>query len=118
MGYVYYGFYSLYYEVGRTEMIRELGVPYTRLEEDGIIMPVTEMSIKYVIPARYDQLLTIHTVVEEMPTVRMKFKYELTNEDGDIINIGRTTLAFIIKETMKPCRPPDYLVEKLKPFFK
>lgn len=117
MGYVYYGNYALYLEEGRTDNLRQMGLTYKQLEEDNIIMPVLEMKIKYILPARYDDLLTIKTTLDKLPSTRITFKAEMFNQNGDLMNISETTLVFVNKLNMKPCSPPEYLVEKFKPLF-
>lgn len=117
MGYVYYGNYALYYEIGRVESLRSLGYTYKGMEEFGVMMPVASMHCKYIKPAKYDDLLTIKTVIAELPTARMKFEYEITNETGEVLNTGETTLVFISMDTNKIVRCPDFLFNSLKPFF-
>jgi acyl-CoA thioester hydrolase len=110
MGFVYYGNYPLYYEIGRTEMFRELVSSYNKLEKDGIMMPVMNLSCNYLKPAHYDDLLTIRTIIKEIPRATIKFHYEVYNENNELINKGETTLAFINAENKKPCRPPRYFI--------
>src|SRR5436190_24132296 len=86
MGYVYYGFYAMYYEVGRVESLRQLGLTYKEIEALGVIMPVLENKSNYLAPARYDELLTIITTIREKPTVKIKFEYEIFNETNKLIN--------------------------------
>ncbi len=117
MGYVYYGNYPLYYEVARGEMIRELGWTYKKMEAIGVMMPVHSLNVKYIRPAYYDDLLTIKTTVKEMPSKRMSFEYEVFNENGDLINIGSSILAFIDIKIMKPTNPPEELLNSIKKFF-
>lgn len=118
MGYMYYGNYAQYYEVGRVEMLRSLGMDYAGMEARGIMLPVLEMNCKYIKPALYDQEITVKTIVEEMPGVRIRFKYELFNEAGELINIGHTTLVFVDMEKKKPCMAPSDFLEKMKDWFK
>jgi len=117
MGYAYYGNYPLYYEVGRTEMLRNLGLTYKELEDDGIILPVINLQSCYLLAAFYDDLLTVKTYLKEMPSVRIKFDYEVYNEKGEKLNFGETTLVFTDAKTRKPRRPPAYFLEKVKIFF-
>lgn len=117
MGYVYYGNYSMYYEVGRVESLRSLGLSYKELEDMGVMMPVLENRSKYIRPGKYDELLTVKVKIPTMPNVRITFEYEIYNESDTLINIGETTLVFIEKETMKPCKMPDVMVKLLEPFF-
>jgi len=118
MGYVYYGFYAMYYEVARVESLRQLGLTYKEIEAMGIIMPVLENKSKYIAPARYDELLTITTTIREKPGVRIKFEYEILNEEKKVINIGETLLVFVDKKTNKPCKPPEAMEKVLEPFFR
>jgi acyl-CoA thioester hydrolase len=117
MGYAYYGNYLLYYEVGRTEMLRQMGLTYKYMEDNGILLPVSDVRIKYSNPAMYDDLLRIKTIIKEMPKVRIRFEYEIYNESSLLINQGETTLVFVDKATRKPRRAPDFFLELLLPFF-
>jgi len=111
IGFVYYGNYPEYYEVGRTEALRQLGTSYKQLEDEGILMPVIKMNVRYIKPGRYDDLLTIKTIVKEVPRTRMEFVYEIYNESGELINVGETTLIFLSKERNKPVVCPEWLAE-------
>lgn len=117
MGYVYYGYYAMYYEVARVEALRKLGLTYREIEATGIIMPVLENHTKFLAPGKYDELLRIVTTIKEKPTVRMKFEYEVFNEEGKLINQGETILAFIDLKTNRPTRPPKAMMDVLEPFF-
>lgn len=117
MGYVYYGVYAMYYEVGRVEAMRRLGLSYREVEAMGVMMPVLENKSKYLAPARYDELLRIVTTVRQMPSVRIRFEYEIYNEANALIHQGETLLVFIDKQTNRPCRPPRQMEDVLQPFF-
>lgn len=117
MGYVYYGNYAEYYEVARVEMLRSLGMDYAAMERSGVMMPVLELNCKYIKPALYDQELTIKTTIEELPGVRIHFKYEVFNPAEELINIGKTTLVFVDMEKNRPCQPPADFMSKLSVFF-
>jgi acyl-CoA thioester hydrolase len=118
MGYAYYGYFPLYYEVGRTEMLRNLGLSYKEMEDNGIILPVISLQSNYLSPAFYDDLLTIKTMIKELPSVRIRFDYEIFNEKGEKLNYGETTLVFTDAKTRKPRRPPENFLDKIKCFFK
>lgn len=118
MGYVYYGYYAMYYEVARVESLRQLGLTYKSIEAQGIIMPVLENKSKYIIPGRYDELLRIKCTIRQKPGIRIKFEYEIYNEENALINIGETLLVFVDKQNSKPCRPPEVMEKVLEPFFK
>lgn len=117
MGYVYYGKFAEYYEVARTEMIRDLGFSYKEFEEQGIMLPVSEMKIKFYRAAHYDELLTLVTRLVEMPTARIRFVCEIFNEEGQKLNEGEVSLVFSNAITRRPSRPPEDLIKKLKPYF-
>ncbi len=118
MGYLYYGNYAEYYEVGRVEAIRNLGLSYKELEDSGISMPVLDLQSTFVKPAHYDDVLTVTTTITDIPKVRALFSYEITNVKDETINFGKTTLIFFDMKRRKPCRAPIELIEKLAPFFK
>ena len=114
MGVVYHSNYIVYYEVGRTELFREIGLPYDAIEKMGFIMPVVEVSSKYKSPAYYDELLTVRTIIREMPMARLTVEYEIYNESGTLLNVGTTTLGFVDAERMRPCRAPQSMLDILR----
>lgn len=118
MGVVYYGNYAQYFEVGRVESIRQLGFTYKEMETLGVIMPVVELSCKYIRPARYDDLLTVKTKVAELPTSnKITFQQEVFNEQEKLLCSGTVTLYFIDAKTGKKTTMPQPLADKLKPSF-
>jgi len=117
MGYVYYGNYAAYYEVARVESFRNLGYAYKQLEEAGVMMPVLELKCNYILPAKYDDMLTIKVTIPDLPKVRIKYLYEVRNEEGALLNQGETTLAFINMKSGRPVRMPEVMSELLNPFF-
>ncbi|WP_026898286.1 acyl-CoA thioesterase [Daejeonella oryzae] len=117
MGYMYYGNYAQFYEVGRVEMLRSLGMSYKSMEESGIIMPVLDLKCKFIKPALYDEEITVKVIIAKLPSVRIHFQYELYNESGDLINIGETTLVFVDIKRNKPCMPSEDFLNRLKIFF-
>lgn len=117
MGVAYYGNYPLFYEVGRTELIRKSGFSYKELENRGIYLPVIELNVQYIKPVFYDELITVVTYLNELPGVKIKFDYEIYNKNQDLTNKGSTILAFINTETGKPCKAPSFFMDKLVPFF-
>ncbi len=117
MGYVYYGNYGRFYEIARVESLRNLGLTYKALEESGVMMPVLENHSKYLAPARYDELLTVRTIIKEMPQVRIKFNYEIFDEAEKMIHLGETLLVFVNMQTGRPCRIPENMENVLQPYF-
>ena len=117
MGYVYYGNYAEYFEVARVEALRNLGFSYRKLEDEGIILPVTNFSVKYLKPNFYDDELTIKVSIKEIPMARIKFEYEVYNERDELTTTADTTLVFINRKTNRPCSAPDDFTDELKKFF-
>lgn len=118
MSMVYYGHYAQFYEIGRTEAIRQLGYTYKEIEALGIIMPVVEIHSKFLRPAKYDDLITIKTTLKEMPVAhKIIFYAEIYNEQDKLLNTGEVTLYFIDAKTMKRCEMPEQLKEKLIHYF-
>lgn len=114
MGVVYYGNYARLYEIGRTEMIREMGMPYTELEAGGVMMPVYSVEAKYRDVIRYDELVTIETTVAEMPAARMAFDHRILNGEGKLVHEARVVLVFLDMTTRRPTRAPARLIALLE----
>ncbi len=117
MGVVYYGNYARYYEIGRTEMIRELGFSYKQIEDQNILLPARSLNINYLKSAYYDDLLTVRTIVDKIPKVKFPIKTEIYNEAGDLINYGEVVLAFFNGNNNKPCAAPDFFLDKIREHF-
>jgi len=118
MGYLYYGNYAQYFEVGRVEMIRSLGVTYKELEEvHGIWLPVVSLDMRFVRPAYYDELLTVRSELRELPGEYITFHVEVFNERKKLVNAGRVRLCFFDAKTKKVVEAPELLLEKLRPYF-
>ncbi len=117
MGYVYYGNYARYFETGRVEALRSLGISYRELEEEGVMMPVLENYSKYLRPAHYDELLEIRVMLKELPAARIRFEYEIFRENGELIHIGHTVLVFVSIPTRKVVGPPPGIISALSGFF-
>ena len=113
MGVVYYGNYGRLYEMGRTAMIRELGLPYIELEEAGVMMPVFSVEARYRNVIRYDELITIETTVEKMPAARMECHHRIFNEDGGLAHEAKVVLVFLDMKTNRPVRAPERLTKLL-----
>ncbi len=119
MGFLYYGNYALYYEVGRAEAIRQLGYTYKQLEEMGVNMPVIELNCQFFRPALYDNLITVKTFLNELPEgPRITFHSELYNEENVLLNKGITTLVFYDPKIKKKINIPPELFLRLTPYFK
>jgi acyl-CoA thioester hydrolase len=118
MGVVYHGHYAQFYEMGRVEAMRQLGYVYKDMEAIGIIMPVTDLHSRFLRPARYDDLITVKTILKELPLHhKVIFHHEIYNEQGELLNTGDITLYFIEAATMKRTEMPAVLKERLAPYF-
>jgi len=118
MGYLYYGNYAEYFEVGRVELIRSLGLSYKELEEvHGIWLPVVSLEMRFVRPAYYDDLLTVRSTLKEMPDEHITFHVEILNEKRKLVNSGRVRLCFFDAKSKKVVMAPDFLLERLRPAF-
>lgn len=114
MGVVYHANYAVYFEVGRTEWLREFGLSYSAMEAEGIMLPVISLHINYKNSARYDDVLKVKTKLKKMPTASIEFDYELRNKNEELLATGNTILAFIDAKRNKPTRCPKYLLDKLQ----
>lgn len=113
MGVVYYGNYARYYEIGRTEMIRELGFTYKQMEELNILLPARSLKINFLKSAYYDDLLTVRTIVDTIPKVKFPIKTEIYNGKGELINSGEVVLVFYSALTNKPIAAPKFFSDEL-----
>ncbi|KAF2519381.1 acyl-CoA thioesterase [Flavobacterium salilacus subsp. salilacus] len=113
MGVVYHGNYAQYFEMGRVEWLRNLGLSYRFMEEAGIMLPVVSLTLNFKKPARYDDLLTIKTIFKKQESVKIEFDYEIYNESDELLTTGNSVLVFVDMKTGRPVVPPDYVKEKL-----
>lgn len=113
MGVVYHGNYAQYFEMGRVEWLRNLGISYKWMEENGIMLPVVSLNINYKKPARYDDLLIVKTIFKKQTSVKIEFDYEIYNEKNELLTIGNSILVFVDMKTGRPTSAPEYVNEKL-----
>lgn len=114
MGYAHHANYPLYVEESRMDFLRSLGLDYKQFEESGIIMPVISMNFKFMSPVYYDDILTVKTVLNEIPETRLKLDYEIRDEDNKLMCKANTVLAFVDKYTRKPMRIPESILMNFK----
>ena len=115
MGFCYYGNYAQFLEVARVETLREQGISYKELEENGILLPVRNYSIKYIAPAKYDDVIQINTEISDIKNSQIIFKYSIYLEQK-LIATAITELVFVSKENYKPMKAPadfKFLAEKI-----
>lgn len=118
MGVVYHANFFLYFESARAESIRQLGFTYADMEKMGVIMPVVDVHCRYLRPAKYDDLLTVKTMLKELPVHhKIEFHHEVYNEQNELLAIGKIILYFMEANSMKKTTMPDQLVEKLQTYF-
>ncbi len=119
MKFVYNGKYFEYFEVGRTEMLREIGLPYNLIENEGYQLPVLETHAKFITPAKYDDILIVETRVKDFLSFRIHNDYRIFRKGTDeLIAEGFTEHVFIKESTKKPSRPPEFFIKAMKPFYK
>lgn len=113
MGFVYYGRYLEWFEVGRTEMLRAMGLPYSTIESDGLLLPVIEAYCKYRKSATYDEVVQIVSSLAEVPKMKIRINYKILNETGELLAEGYTIHIFLTRDG-KPARPPKYFTDLIQ----
>ena len=111
MGVVYHGSYVPYFEIGRVEWLRNKGVSYKDMEQNGIALPIVSMHLNYKKPAKYDDLLTIHTKLKSYSGVKIEFDCEIRNENKELLTTAHFILVFVDVNSGKPTAPPQYLLD-------
>lgn len=114
MGIVYHGNYAQYLEMGRIELLRKLGISYKQMEKEGVILPVLSLNINFKKSAFYDDVLKVKTQISKMPSVRIEFDYEITNQKEEIITTAKVELVFLNAKSRRPIKCPDYILDKLQ----
>jgi acyl-CoA thioester hydrolase len=113
MGVVYHGNYAQYFEMGRVEWLRNLGVSYKWMEDNGVMLPVVSLEMNYKKPARYDDVLRVKTVLKSQTSVKIEFDYEIYNEKNQLLTTGYSMLVFVNMKTGRPIVPPKYVSDKI-----
>ena len=116
MGYVYHGNYAKFFHISRTELLRKIGISDKELESHNILLPVIEMNIKYIKPVFYDDIITIKTSLQNVPSSRMRFTHEVLNASNEVINKAESTVVFVDMHTRKPMKVPEFIVDKIKSY--
>lgn len=114
MAVVYHGNYAQYFEMGRVEWLRNMGVSYKWMEDNGIMLPVVSLTMNYKKPARYDDLLTIKTIFKSQNSVKIEFDYEIYNDKRELLTTGYSMLVFVDMKSLRPTIPPSYVLDKIK----
>lgn len=114
MGVVYHGNYAQYFEMGRVEWLRNLGVSYKWMEDNGVMLPVVSLEMNYKKPARYDDLLRVKTILKSQTSVKIEFDYEIYNGSNQLLTTGYSMLVFVDMKSGRPMLPPTYVSDKIK----
>ena len=112
MGYAHHGNYAQYFEIGRLELLNDLGISYKKMEEEGLILPVYSINTRFIKPAKFDDSLTLRTILKKLPTARITFEYEIYNSDNEKISTGETVLVFVDTHKKRPIKIPNELLAK------
>ena len=113
MGVVYHGNYPQYFEMGRVEWLRNLGVSYKWMEENGVMLPVVSLEMNFKKPARYDDILLVKTILKSQHSVKIEFDYEIYNVQNQLLTTGYSMLVFVDMKTGRPILPPKYVSDKI-----
>ena len=113
MGVVYHGNYAQYFEMGRVEWLRNIGLSYKWMEENGVMLPVVSLNVNYKKPARYDDLIMVKTIFKSQTSVKIEFDYEIYNEEMELLTIANSILVFVDMKTGRPTTPPEYIKAQL-----
>ena len=114
MGVVYHGNYAQYLELARIEWLNDLGISYKKMEDQGVMLPVYELHLKFKKSAKFDDILRIETRLSGKPGVKIEFDYQILNQEDELLTEAHTTLVFMDIKENKPIRCPQYILEKLK----
>lgn len=113
MGYAHHGNYAQYFEIGRLELLHELGISYKKMEEEGLILPVYSINTRFIQPAKFDDTVRLRTILKEIPTARITFEYEIYNAENKKISTGETVLVFVDTQKNRPIKIPQNLLSKI-----
>jgi acyl-CoA thioester hydrolase len=113
MGVVYHGNYAQYLEIARIDWLQAIGVSYKKMEEEGVMLPVYELNLKFKKSAKFDDELKIETFLRQKPGVRIEFSYLIYNQQGELLTEAETTLIFMDMEKNRPIKCPPKILEKL-----
>ncbi len=113
MGVVYHGNYAQYLEIARIDWLANIGISYKKMEEEGVMLPVYELKLRFKKSAKFDDDLKIETTLKGKPGVRIEFEYEIFNQHDELLTEAETTLIFMDIARNKPIKCPQYVLEKL-----
>ena len=111
MGIVHHSNYVRYFECGRVDMLKKLGLPIEKIEEAGVMLPVVSVECRYKVPARLGDTLKVVTLIDEVPRAKLVIRTEIFNPDGLLCCEGKVVLGFINSLSRRPVRCPDELAD-------
>ncbi|MGY5356202.1 acyl-CoA thioesterase [Wenyingzhuangia sp. IMCC45467] len=111
MQYVHHSNYAKYFEIARIEWLREAGISYKEMEEQGVMLPVVNLITEFKKPAKYDDVLTIKTAIKQVPTAKIIFSYEIYNQNEELLTTGESTLVFVDMKKNRPIKCPENILE-------
>lgn len=101
MGIIHHSVYPVWFEVGRTNFIKMLGITYSQLEKNGVMLPLSELTCQYFRPVHYEDQVTIETTVQKLTVSRVQFAYRVL-QNNQVMSEGTTTHGFVSSSTLKP----------------
>lgn len=113
MQYVHHSNYAKYFETARIEWLREAGISYKSMEDQGVMLPVVNLNTNFKKPAKYDDILTIKTAIKQVPDVKIIFTYKVYNQEDELLTTGESTLVFVDMKKNKPIRCPESILKTI-----
>lgn len=113
MQYVHHSNYAKYFEIARIEWLREAGISYKEMEQQGIMLPVVSLSTEFKKPAKYDDVLTLTTEIKQTPSVKIIFSYKVHNQENELLTTGESTLVFVDMKKNRPMKCPEHILNIL-----
>ena len=114
MGVVHHSVYPIYFEQARVDWLREVGMHYQKMEDSGIMLPLSKLTVDYKKPAKFGDILNVETRLHHLPTASIVFDYEIKNQDKEVITLGQTVLVFVNETTRRPMRCPDHILQLIQ----
>lgn len=114
MGVVHHSIYAQYFEIGRLDWLNQFHIHYHKMEQEGVMLPVYDLQIKYHRPIKFGENIFVNTSLKKLPDVKIQFVYRIFNEDDQLVTSGSTTLVFVDAVTRKPIKCPTYILEAFK----
>jgi acyl-CoA thioester hydrolase len=114
MGVVHHSVYPIYFEQARVDWLREVGMHYQNMEDSGVMLPLSRLTVDYKKPAKFGDILCVETRLHQLPTASIVFDYEIKNQEGELLTLGQTILVFVDQASKKPMRCPDHILQLIQ----